>query len=70
LPSAPECPDYFAWNGWYYLLFSSDGVTHYRIAHQPLGPWTRPAVDSFDGPAARVMKTAAFTITGASVWHG
>lgn len=60
LPSAPECPDHFLWNGWYYLLFSSDGVTHYRMSRQALGPWTRPRVDTFDGPAARVMKTAAF----------
>jgi hypothetical protein len=60
LPSAPECPDHFYWDGWYYLLFSSDGITHYRMARQALGPWTRPQVDTFDGPAARVLKTAAF----------
>ncbi|MCL5997260.1 MAG: hypothetical protein M1546_14575 [Chloroflexi bacterium] len=57
----PECPDYFSWNGLYYLIFSIDGVAHYRISQQPLGPWECPRVDTFDGPMARVMKTAAFT---------
>ncbi len=58
---APECPDHFEWNGWYYLLFSNDGVARYRMARNPLGPWHRPQVDVFDGPQARVLKTAAFT---------
>ncbi len=56
----PECPDTFFWNGWYYLMFSSQGVAHYRMARSPLGAWTRPVVDTLDGSAARVMKTAAF----------
>ena len=60
LPGAPECPDYFEWNGWYYLVFSNMGITRYRMAREPLGPWQRPPVDTLDGPAARVMKTAAF----------
>jgi sucrose-6-phosphate hydrolase SacC (GH32 family) len=60
LPGAPECPDYFEWNGWYYLIFSNLGITYYRLSRAPLGPWLRPPVDTLDGPAARVMKTAAF----------
>ena len=56
----PECPDYFSWNGWYYLLFSNGGVARYRMSRQPSGPWSRPRVDILDGGAARVMKTAAF----------
>jgi beta-fructofuranosidase len=60
LPGEPECPDWFEWNGFYYLLFSHEGIAHYRIARDPLGPWLRPRVDTLDGPAARVMKTAAF----------
>jgi hypothetical protein len=56
-----ECPDHFAWNGWWYLVFSMGGVARYRMARDPLGPWERPAVETFDGPAARVIKTAAFT---------
>jgi len=61
-PSIPECPDYFFWNGWYYLIFGLDGIAHYRMSTQPFGPWLRPAVDTFDGSRlAIVMKTAAFT---------
>lgn len=61
-PSVPECPDYFKWNGWYYLIFSLNGEARYRISKQPMGPWLRPMVDTFDGPTlATVMKTAAFT---------
>ncbi len=61
LPGAPECPDYFEWRGWYYLLFSNRGVARYRMSRDPFGPWLCPPVDTLDGPAARVMKTAAFT---------
>jgi len=57
----PECPDYFSWHGWYYLVFSNHGVARYRMSRNPLGPWLRPKVDVFDGPQARVLKTAAFT---------
>lgn len=61
-PSVPECPDYFYWNGWYYLIFSLSGEARYRMSRQPMGPWLRPMVDTFDGPSlATVMKTAAFT---------
>lgn len=60
LPGVPECPDYFAWNGWYYLVFSNGGVARYRMSREPFGPWLRPKVDTLDGPAARVMKTAPF----------
>ena len=60
--SVPECPDYFHWNGWYYLVFSLDGKAHYRMSKQPMGPWLRPAVDTLDNSnVAMVMKTAAFT---------
>lgn len=60
-PSAPECPDYFFWHGWYYLLFSNDGITRYRLSRDPFGPWLRPKSDVLDCPAMRVMKTAPFT---------
>jgi len=56
----PECPDFFAWNGWYYLIFSNWGLARYRRSRSPLGPWEAPPVDTFDGPQAAVMKTAAF----------
>ncbi len=57
----PECPDYFTWDGWRYLIFSNNGVARYRMAREPDGPWLKPKSDAFDGPQARVMKTAQFT---------
>ena len=60
LPEPPECPEHFFWNGWYYLVFSNSGQARYRMSRGALGPWTRPKVETLDGPAARVMKTAAF----------
>ncbi len=60
LTGVPECPDYFEWNGWYYLVFSNEGIARYRMSRAPFGPWLRPKVDMLDGPAARVMKTASF----------
>lgn len=60
LPDAPECADYFFWNGWYYLLFSNELVTRYRMSREPFGHWQRPPVDVLDGRLARVMKTAPF----------
>ena len=59
--AVPECPDYFYWNGWYYLVFSLDGTAHYRMSRQSMGPWLCPPVDTFDGSSlALVMKTASF----------
>ena len=71
----PECPDYFEWNGRYYLLYSFGQVARYRVSDNPLGPWRKPKVEIIDGGAARVLKTAAFTgnrrIGTASIWpHG
>ena len=57
---APECPDYFHWRGWYYLIFSNGGVARYRLSRDPLGPWLRPSVDTFDSDISRVLKSAAF----------
>ena len=56
----PECSDLFGWRGWYYLLYSLSGVTHYKIAKSPLGPWAKPENDILDGPEAIVMKAAPF----------
>ena len=58
--SVPECPDYFFWNGWYYLLYSLGLQTHYRYSRGPLGPWQKPAVEVLDSPLSAVMKTAPF----------
>ncbi|HEX8235215.1 MAG TPA: family 43 glycosylhydrolase [Abditibacteriaceae bacterium] len=57
----PECPNYFEWNGWYYLIFSNHGTARYRMSRNPLGPWLRPPVDTFDSDMSRVLKSAAFS---------
>lgn len=56
----PECPDWFEWRGWFYLVFSLRGIARYRMSRQPLGPWIQPPDDRLDGDTFRVMKTAAF----------
>lgn len=56
-----ECPDYFEWNGWYYLIFSEFSSmcrTHYRVAKSPFGPWVKPQDDVFDSRAFYAAKTA------------
>lgn len=58
--SVPECPDYFHWNGWYYLLFGLGLQTHYRMSRNPFGPWFRPANDTLDNRLNAVIKTAPF----------
>jgi beta-fructofuranosidase len=58
--SVPECPDYFVWNGWHYLLFGLGLKTHYRMARSLYGPWMRPPLDVLDSSFCAVMKTAPF----------
>lgn len=56
-----ECPDYFYWNGWYYLIFSefsSTCRTRYRMARSPFGPWEKPKDDMFDARGFYAAKTA------------
>lgn len=59
-PSVPECPDYFEWNGWHYMLFGQRLQTCYRMARSLEGPWLRPPVDTLDTHFCAVMKTAPF----------
>jgi hypothetical protein len=59
-PDAPECPDYFVWNEWHYLVFSNGLQARYRMARSAQGPWLRPPLDLLDGPWGRVMKTAPY----------
>ncbi len=56
----PECTDYFAWNGWYYLVFSHYAIAHYRMSRSPLGPWSKPRYDLLDALEVQVPKTAPF----------
>jgi beta-fructofuranosidase len=56
----PECSDYFFWNGWYYLIYSSGG-THYVKSRNPYGPWEFPRYEALKVPFNNVAKTAEFT---------
>lgn len=53
-----ECPDVFCWRGWWYLLYSAEGKTIYRMARQPTGPWRSAQVDTFDDRFFYAAKTA------------
>ena len=59
---AYECPDYFKWGDWYYLVFSSYSdryQTLYRMSRSPDGPWLAPERDTFDTRAFYAAKTAS-----------
>lgn len=56
----PECPDYFKWNDWYYLVYSLGGRTFYVMSKQAYGPWVQPAFQAFDEDWSNVVKTAEF----------
>jgi len=49
----PECPDWFAWGDWHYLIYNGC----YLVSKRPFGPWRLPENHRLDGS---VMKTAPF----------
>lgn len=58
--SVPECPDYFLWNGWYYLVYGDNGDTYYVMSRSPYGPWQEPRYQALNESWVNVAKTAAF----------
>ena len=58
---APECPEHFFWNGWWYLLYSQHQQMRYWVSRDPLGPWQRRGRGTVEGPNLTVPRTAAFT---------
>ena len=56
----PECADYFARDGWYYLLFSHHGQGRYLYSDKPFTGWRMPENPLI--PCGTVPKMA--------VWHG
>lgn len=38
----PECPDYIKYNGYYYLIYSIKGESHYMYSKEPFGTWIIP----------------------------
>lgn len=57
----PECPDYFFWNGWYYLVYGQASNTFYLKSRHPYGPWEYPRYQALNEDWVNVAKTAAFT---------
>lgn len=55
-----ECPDLFQINDWYYLVFSWNNVTYYRMSKNINGPWIKPEYDTFDGHAFYAAKTVEY----------
>lgn len=55
-----ECPDLFQINDWYYLVFSWNNVTYYRMTKNLSGPWITPDMDTFDGNAFYAAKTVDY----------
>ncbi|WP_029905347.1 family 43 glycosylhydrolase [Prevotella sp. 10(H)] len=56
----PECSDYFKWNDWYYLIYSTHGNTYYVKSKQPYGPWEYPPFQPMVEKWGNVGKTAEF----------
>jgi len=58
--SVPECPDYFFWKGWYYLVYGDNGDTYYVKSKSPYGPWQEPQYQAINESWTNVVKTAGF----------
>ncbi len=58
--SVPECPDYFKWNDWYYLIYGDHGDTYYVKSKSPYGPWQQPDYQALVEEWSNVAKTAEF----------
>lgn len=58
--SVPECPDYFYWNGWYYLIYGHHGNTFYMKSRSKFGPWEEPRDQALNEDFSNVAKTAEF----------
>ncbi|MES1215703.1 MAG: hypothetical protein ABUT20_09305 [Bacteroidota bacterium] len=57
----PECPDYFKWHDWYYLVYGRGGSTYYLKSKKPYGPWVYPESQALNEDWSNVVKTAEFT---------
>jgi len=57
----PECPDYFLWHGWYYIIYGRGGNTFYLKSRQQYGPWEYPRYQALNENWVFVAKTAEFT---------
>lgn len=56
----PECPDYFKWNEWYYLVYGQGLDTYYVKSKNKYGPWEYPESQALIESWVNVVKTAEF----------
>ena len=56
----PECPDYFKFGDWYYLIYSLDGQARYFISKNPFSGWRAPNNSKIGTESFRVPKIASF----------
>lgn len=55
----PECPDWFEWNGKFYLLTGIGGTAYYMVSDEPFSGWEMPSADPARAiPCGRVPKSA------------
>ncbi len=54
----PECPDYIAYRGRYYLIFSHHGTAQYLLSDKPFSDWRKPENDKI--PCEAVPKAAVW----------
>ena len=54
----PECPDYFKFGDYYYLLYGIHGAAHYFYSRNPFGPWAAPVDNIVAHKKLRVPKAA------------
>lgn len=64
----PECPDWFFFGGYYYLVFGIGSVSRYLYSKEPIGPWICPEDDRI--PCGSVPKSAELPGTGRRVFMG
>lgn len=57
-PDQPECSDYIAYNGYYYLIFSIGAKARYMYSKEPFGSWMIP--DDPIIPCSSVPKGGVF----------
>lgn len=54
----PECPDYFFYHDFYYLVYSNYGIARYFFSRDPFGPWQTPDDPVVGHEKLRVPKAA------------
>lgn len=60
IENQPECPDYFKFGDWYYLIIANYGRSRYLKSKYPLGPWAESENNFIGHENYRVPKSAFY----------